>query len=62
MSEIEFKNPDSVRDNLKPLLSNSNIFGTNLYKAGIGKKIEEIFKEEISDIGAVRETLKKYIQ
>lgn len=62
MSAIKFKDPDSVKDNLKPLLSNSNIFGTDLYKAGIGEKIETMFKEEIAGIGAVRETLKKYIQ
>ena len=34
----------------------SNIFGINLYEAGIGDKIEEMFVEEISGKGAIRET------
>lgn len=58
---IEFGNPDSIGDKLIPILSNENIFGSNLYEAGIGEKIETIFKEEIAGIGAVRATLKKYV-
>ena len=46
---------------LKNLLSNANIFGINLYEAGIGDKIEEMFVEEIAGKGAVRNTLKKYL-
>ena len=37
------------------------IFGINLYEAGIGDKIEEMFVEEIAGKGAVRNTLKKYL-
>ncbi len=61
MSGIEFGNPDSVGEKLQPILSNENIFGMNLYKAGIGEKIEAIFKAEIAGAGAVRATLKKYV-
>ena len=46
---------------LRNLLSNANIFGINLYEAGIGDKIENMFIEEISGKGAVRETLRKYL-
>ena len=53
--------PSSYTGQLKNLLSNVNIFGINLYEAGIGDKVEEIFVEEISGKGAVRETLKKYL-
>ena len=42
-------------------LINANIFGINLYEAGIGDKIEELFVEEIAGKGAVRATLKKYL-
>ena len=42
-------------------LSNENIFGIDLYKAGIGEKIEEMFLEEIAGPGAVRTVLKKYM-
>ena len=40
---------------------NANIFGINLYEAGLGEKVETIFKEEIAGAGAVRATLKKYV-
>lgn len=51
----------SYTGQLKNLLSNANIFGINLYEAGIGDKIEEMFVEEIAGKGAVRNTLKKYL-
>ena len=57
---IVWGEPSSYTGQLKNLLSNANIFGINLYEAGIGDKIEEMFVEEISGKGAVRETLKKY--
>ncbi|MCL2821349.1 MAG: mannitol dehydrogenase family protein [Oscillospiraceae bacterium] len=39
---------------LRSLLSNSAIFGIDLYEAGIAPKIEEYFKEMMSSRGAVR--------
>ena len=51
----------SYTGQLKNLLSNANIFGINLFDAGIGNKIEEMFVEEIAGKGAVRNTLKKYL-
>ena len=57
MSGITFGDSSSVGDKLKPILSNENIFGSNLYEAGIGERIEEIFKKEIAGVGAVRATL-----
>lgn len=53
--------PDSYRGQLKPILSNVNIFGVNLYEAGIGETIEAMFVEEIAGPGAVRAVLKKYL-
>ena len=38
-----------------------NIFGSDLYEAGIGDLIEDLFKEELAGPGAVRATLKKYL-
>jgi fructuronate reductase len=61
VADIEFGNPDSIGDKLKPVLSNANIFGMDLYEAGIGEKIEKIFAEEIAGTGAVRDTLRKYV-
>lgn len=46
---------------LKPILSNANIFGVNLYEAGLGERVEGYFTELVSEKGAVRKTLKKYV-
>lgn len=59
---IELGKPDSVGDKVKPILKNKNIFGVDLYEVGLGDKIEQILKEELSGVGAVRATLKKYLQ
>lgn len=46
---------------LEPILSNKVLFGVNLYKAGLGEKVEGMFSELIAKKGAVREVLKKYL-
>lgn len=53
--------PETYTGQLKGILSNENIFGIDLYKAGLGEKIEGMFLEEIAGPGAVRATLKKYL-
>ncbi|AEF18053.1 Mannitol 2-dehydrogenase [Thermoanaerobacterium xylanolyticum LX-11] len=62
VSNIKFGDVESVKNNLRPILSNKQIFGLDLYEAGIGEMIESYFKELISDTGAVRNTLKKYLE
>ena len=57
----EAGNPETYAGQLKPILSNENIFGVNLYDAGIGSLAEAMFLEEIAGAGAVRETLRKYL-
>lgn len=58
---ITFGEPDSVGDKLKPILSNVNIFGIDLYVAGIGAQIEQLVKEELAGAGAIRATLKAHV-
>ncbi|MGN0355046.1 MAG: mannitol dehydrogenase family protein [Muricoprocola sp.] len=58
---IKVGQPETYTGQLKDILSNENIFGIDLYKAGIGERIEELFVEEIQGPGAVRATLKKYL-
>lgn len=53
--------PETYTGQLKEILSNVNIFGIDLYEAGIGEMIEGMFCEEIAGVGAVRATLKKYL-
>ncbi|WP_432630931.1 mannitol dehydrogenase family protein [Brotaphodocola sp.] len=61
LAGIEVGKPETYTGQLKAILSNANIFGIDLYEAGIGEKVEEMFKEEIAGTGAVRATLKKYL-
>ena len=61
MEGITLGHPESVGDKVRPILSNANIFGSDLYEAGIGELIEDLFKEELAGPGAVRATLKKYL-
>lgn len=61
LSGIRLGEPDSAADRLRPILANENIFGIDLYRAGIGEKIEGYFREELRGRGAVRATLKKYL-
>ncbi len=58
---LEFGKPESLKGQLKEILSNETLFGTDLYKAGLGEKIEEMVREEMSGPGAVRAALKKYL-
>ena len=62
LSGIEFNHPESLTGQLKGVLSNETLFGTDLYKAGIGELIEEMVRSEISGPGAVRKTLKEYLR
>ncbi len=46
---------------LRPILSNSEIFGFDLYKVRLGNKIQSYFNEMTSGNGAVINTLKRYL-
>ena len=61
MSTIVYGEPESLKDQLKGILSNEVIFGVNLYEAGIGEKIEQIIREEIAGPGSIRKTVQKYL-
>ncbi len=58
---IEFGNPETVGNKLKPILANKELIGLDLYEVGLGQKIEGYFKEMITGKDAVRETLEKYV-
>lgn len=46
---------------LKPVLSNSKIFGVDLYEVGMAELVCSYFSELIAGPGAVRKTLEKYV-
>ena len=53
--------PETYHGQLKEILNNDVIFGTDLVKAGLSEKIERLFVEELKGPGAVRATLQKYL-
>lgn len=58
---MEKKSLGDKESNISRILSDADIFGTDLYDVGIGKNIENIFIEMIAGKGAVSTTLKKYL-
>ena len=61
LGSIRLGEPDSCDGQLRPILANENIWGVDLYVAGLGAKIEAIFREELAGPGAVRATLKRHL-
>ena len=61
LSGIELGKPDSVGDKLAPILTNPNLFGVSLKDAGLDQKVAGLFTELLAGPGAVRATLKKYL-
>lgn len=48
-------------EKLRPILSDKAIFGVDLYECGLASTVIGYFKELMAGPGAVRETLKKYV-
>ena len=61
VKDIAAGKPETFTDQLKPILSNERLFFTDLYKAGVGEKIEDMFREMLAGPGAVRATIHKYV-
>lgn len=61
LKDIVIGKPETLTDQLKPVLSNEKIFFTDLYKNGLGEKIEGFFREMIAGKGAVRAVIEKYM-
>ncbi len=55
---VTLGNPESANGKLKDILSNDVLFGTDLYSAGLGEKVENYFKALLKGNGAIRELLK----
>ena len=61
LESIQFGEPSSVGDKLRPILANKEIFASDLVQAGLADKIEGMFRELLAGPGAVRATLQKYL-
>ena len=61
LAGVELGRPESAEGKIAPILSNAVLFGVDLNQAGLGTKIEGMFRELLAGPGAVRATLKKYL-
>lgn len=61
VAPLELGKPDQDYSCLKQLFSRADIFGLDLYEAGLGEQIEGMVKELYAGPGAVRATLHKYV-
>jgi len=61
LSTVEFGNPASYSGQLEPVLRNKTLFAVDLCEAGLSGRIETMFCEMIAGAGAVRSTLRKYL-
>ena len=61
VKDVKLGEATDVHAVLSPILKDASIFAVDLYEAGLGEKIEGMFGELIAGPGAVRATLKKYV-
>ena len=59
--DIVVGKPETFTNQLKAILSNERLFFTDLYKDGVGEKIETMFREMLAGPGAVKATIHKYV-
>ena len=62
VAPLEIGKPDQDWSPLRQLYSRKDVFGLDLYEAGLGEQIEGYVKELYAGPGAVRKTLHKYVQ
>ena len=61
VAPLEVGKPNQDYSCLKSLYSRKDVFGLNLYEAGLGEQIEGMVRELYAGPGAVRRTLHKYV-
>ncbi|GHU88029.1 mannitol dehydrogenase [Clostridia bacterium] len=61
LAGVVWNDPKSYSGQLREILANPVIFGSDLTKTVLADKIEAMFAEELAGVGAVRATLRKYL-
>ena len=61
LAGVKLGDPDSVNGRLDAILTNANLFGVSLVEAGLAEKVTGMLRELLAGPGAVRATLKKYL-
>lgn len=62
VAPLEIGKPEQDWSPLRRLFSRKDVFGLDLYEAGLGGQIESMVKELYAGPGAVRQTLHRYVQ
>ena len=58
--DVIFGKPETLTDQLRPILSNASVFGIDLYQAGLGEKITGMVREMLEGPGSALRTVRKY--
>ncbi len=61
LKNLKVGNKGNVTEQLRPILSRSEIFGVDLYKIGLNITIEKHFEKMIKEYGAVRKTIQSVL-
>ena len=61
LSGVTLGQPETLGGRLRPLLVNEALFGIDLYRAGLGETIETMTRAMLAGPGAVRATLREYL-
>ena len=62
VAPLELGKADQDWSCLRRLYSRADVFGLDLYEAGLGEQIEGMVRELYAGVGAVRATLHKYVE
>lgn len=61
VADIKLGEDVNAEETLRPILENKAIFGVDLYEVGMAELVCKYFREMTAGVGAVRETLKRYV-
>jgi len=61
LADVTLGKPDTFTHQLRPILQNADIFGVDLYEAGLAKTVEDDFRAMLAGPGAVRDILRRQL-
>lgn len=61
LTTVVWNDPGSYTGQIRAILKNANIFGTDLEQAGLAEQIEAMFVSQLAGAGSVRKTLQTYL-
>ena len=62
LTGVTLGSPDSAKGKLRPILTNSSMFGVSLEEAGLAEKVEAFYLSMLKGPGAVRRTLRENLK